>query len=463
MGQRMGNPPTQSRERKMRKHCIALLLPLFLFLGCTNKSTQNEMVTSEPKVNTLKFGFDFSKFDVVADTVRSGDVFGNIMFENNVTYPKIEKVATQFKDSFDVKRMKVGKPYFILKSKDSLNQAALFIYQNDKVNYTVIDFRDSVNVYKSRRRVKYVEREVAGIIRNNLSQTLDSLGVDYSVTINLSEIYAWSIDFFRLNEGDEFRLIYDEKYISDSIYAGSGPIKAAFFKHKDKPIYAFPFVTDSVKSISEWYDQEANNLRSTFLKAPIRFGYRISSKYNLNRRIAYYGYKRRPHLGTDYAAPIGTPIVATANGTVTESTRKGGNGKYVKIKHNSTYSTQYLHMQKQKVKKGDYVRQGDVIGWVGMTGNTSGPHVCYRFWKNGTQVNPLTQKLPSAEPIKDSLRKKYFEFIKPIKEQLDCIDPTNQSMPLLVDNDQLNYADNHAIAKNQPHKNPSLETFRNPL
>ena len=129
----------------------------------------------------------------------------------------------------------------------------------------------------------------------------------------------------------------------------------------------------------------------------------------------------RPHKGTDYAAPVGTPIVATADGTVTESRRRGGNGKYVKIRHNSMYSTQYLHMKAQKVKAGEFVRQGDVIGWVGMTGNTGGPHVCYRFWKNGRQVDPLKEKSPAAEPIADSLRTAYLAHIENLKYRLDCL------------------------------------------
>ena len=134
-------------------------------------------------------------------------------------------------------------------------------------------------------------------------------------------------------------------------------------------------------------------------------------------------YKRqvRPHRGTDFAAPIGTPIIATANGTVTESTRRGGNGKYVKIRHNNTYSTQYLHMSRRAVKVGDVVKQGDVIGYIGMTGNTGGPHVCYRFWKNGRQVDPLREKLPSAKPIKEELKEEYLLYIQPLKEQLDNI------------------------------------------
>ena len=194
-----------------------------------------------------------------------------------------------------------------------------------------------------------------------------------------------------------------------------------------KPIYAFPYISDSTHNILEYFDQDANNLRSTFLRAPVKFKYRLSSRYNLKRRIAYYGYKVRPHKGTDFAAPIGTPIVATADGIVTESTRRGGNGKYVKIRHNDTYSTQYLHMKAQNVKKGDFVRQGDVIGWIGMTGNTGGPHVCYRFWKNGRQVDPFKEELPSAEPIADSLRADYLAYIQPLRDQLDCIELIEQT------------------------------------
>ncbi|HSR60395.1 MAG TPA: M23 family metallopeptidase, partial [Robiginitalea sp.] len=197
------------------------------------------------------------------------------------------------------------------------------------------------------------------------------------------------------------------------------PIKAAYFEHKGEEFYAFAYRNDSL-NITEYYDDGAENLRSTFLRMPIQFG-RLSSRYNLKRRIRYYGYKVRPHKGTDYAAPVGTPILATADGVVTESTRKGGNGKYVKIRHNEMYSTQYLHMKAQNVKKGDYVRQGDVIGWIGMTGNTGGPHVCYRFWKNGHQVDPLREELPAAEPLAEALRPAYFEKIGPLKEQLDCI------------------------------------------
>ncbi len=411
----------------MRKY-IGAILALTLWVSCKEDKqvVTEELVQVEPieKIPVTRFGFNIEEFKVVQDTVRWGDSFGELMLKNKVDYPKIAAISENFKDTFDVRKIMVGKPYTILKSKDTSETAKIFIYENDKVNYTVVDLRDTAVAYRSKRKVKYVEREVGGVITNNLSETLDNLGVDYAVTIDLSEIYAWTIDFFRLEKGDRFKIIYDERFINDSIYAGRGPIKAALFEHKGRPIYAFPYVTDSLKNILDYFDQDANNLRSTFLRAPIKFGYRLSSRYNLKRRIAYYGYRVRPHKGTDYAAPVGTPIIATADGTVTESTRRGGNGKYVKIRHNGTYSTQYLHMRKQKVKKGEFVRQGDVIGWIGMTGNTGGPHVCYRFWKNGRQVDPLREKLPAADPIVDSLRADYLEYISPLKEQLDCIEYT---------------------------------------
>ncbi len=367
-----------------------------------------------------KFGFNLDDFTVQQDTIRNGDSFGELMLENKVAYLKIAKVSEDFKDTFDVRRIRAGKPYMILKSKDTTEMAQVFIYENDPINYTVIDLRDSVSAYTDKRKVKYVQREASGVIETSLSEAILAQGIDYNVTNNLSEIYAWTIDFFRLQKGDKFKVIYKEKFINDTVYAGAEPIEAAYFEHNGRPIYAFGYENDSLKSIVDYYDEEANNLRRTFLRAPVQFS-RISSRYNLKRRIRYYGNRIRPHKGTDYAAPRGTPILATANGTVTESTRRGGNGKYVKIRHNGKYSTQYLHMKKQNVKRGDYVRQGDIIGWIGMTGNTSGPHVCYRFWRNGRQVDPLREELPKAEPLAETLQPDYFNYIHPIKDQLDCM------------------------------------------
>ncbi|MCJ7466393.1 MAG: peptidoglycan DD-metalloendopeptidase family protein [Maribacter sp.] len=385
-----------------------------------------EALPLKETVPVIQFGFNLDDFKVEHDTVRRGDSFGELMIENKVDYPKIAKLSEAYRDTFDVRKIRVGKPYLILKSKDTSETAQVFIYENDPINYTVVDFRDSVVAYKKKKQVKYVEREASGIIENgsSISQVIQEQGIDYNVTNNLSEIYAWTIDFFKLDAGDKFKVIYKEKYINDSIYAGAGPIEAAYFEHNGRPIYAFAYENDSLKNIIDYFDEDANNLRRTFLRAPVKFS-RISSRYNLTRRIRYYGYKVRPHKGTDYAAPVGTPIMATADGTVIESRRKGGNGNYVKIRHNGTYDTQYLHMKKQNVKNGQFVRQGDVIGWVGMTGNTGGPHVCYRFWRNGKQVDPLKEELPVAEPLAEALQPDYFVYINPIKAQLDCVEYPN--------------------------------------
>ncbi|WP_291870187.1 peptidoglycan DD-metalloendopeptidase family protein [Maribacter sp.] len=406
----------------MQKYWGAILA-LIVITACKEKKEVNSLVgkgeiKKVEKVEVKQFGFNFENFKVHKDTVRSGDSFGELMLQNHVEYPKIYKISQEYKDTFDVRKIRVGKSYTILKSKDTLEAAQVFIYENDRINYTVVDLRDSVIAYTDKKEVKYIERVAAGIIESSLSEAILDQGIDYNVTNNLSEVYAWTIDFFRLQKGDKFKVIYKEKYINDSIYAGAGPIESAFFEHNGRPIYAFAYESDSLKNIVDYFDEEANNLRRTFLRAPVKFS-RISSKYNLKRRIKYYGYKLRPHKGTDYAAPIGTPIMATADGTITESTRRGGNGKYVKIRHNGTYSTQYLHMKNQNVKKGQFVRQGDVIGWIGMTGNTGGPHVCYRFWRNGSQVDPLKEKLPQAEPLAEELRADYFDFISAKKIQLD--------------------------------------------
>ncbi|WP_339625615.1 peptidoglycan DD-metalloendopeptidase family protein [uncultured Maribacter sp.] len=402
-----------------------IILAFTVIASCKDGVEQKNDIAQEisvPKVDIVneQFGFNLNEFNVQLDTIKYGDSFGELMMKNKVTYPKIATISENYRDTFDVRKIRVGKPYVILKSKDTIAQAQIFIYENDPINYTVIDMRDSVKVYTDKRKVKYVRREVSGVIETSLSEAILDQGIDYNVTHNLANVYAWTIDFSRLQKKDKFKVIYNEKYINDTIYAGAEPIEAAFFEHNGKPIYAFAYENDSLKSIVDYFDEDANNLRRTFLRMPVEYG-RLSSRYNLKRRIKHYGFKIRPHKGTDYAAPIGTPIMATADGTVIESTRRGGNGKYVKIRHNGTYATQYLHMKAQKVKKGQFVRQGDVIGWIGMTGSTAGPHVCYRFWKNGKQVDPLREELPQAEPLHETLRQEYFAYISPLKEQLDCI------------------------------------------
>jgi len=443
-----------------RKSLINYTLSLIVMVGLfackkdVEENSEESELALEVEVDKYEFGFKLNDYVVVRDTIRRGDTFGTILENNHVGYPQIYNIVEAAKDSFDIRRLQVGKPYTLLCAKDSLETAKCFIYQPSKEDYVVINFEDSITkAYNSKKPIKYVEREASGVIApgSSISQLLDERGLSQMLAfIMADDIYAWTIDFNRLVEGDRFKVIYEDKYIDDTIYTGVHKVKAAYFEHKKEPFYAFEYKTDSVKNIIDYFSDDAKNLRRAFLRMPVKFG-RLSSRYNLRRRIAYYGYKVRPHKGTDYAAPIGTPIMATANGTVTESSYTRGNGKYVKIRHNATYSTQYLHMKNRNVKLGDFVKQGDVIGWVGMTGNTGGPHVCYRFWKNGRQVDPLRQKLPEAEPISDTLKSGYLEFITPIKGQLDGIPFPEETNHIKLDStdvlDQQILADEDLISK----------------
>lgn len=399
---------------------LAFLVVLVISFSSCNNIEKKESEAKKAKKSEFRFGYKLDDYNVIQDTIKNGESFGVILDRHHVLYPQISDIATSVKEVFDVTKVKAGKPYTILTSKDSIQKAQVFIYKHGNGKATVLDFKDSIITVKLHQKpIKIVEKIATGVINYNLSVTMDSLGLKPNLTWEVADIYAWTLDFYRLQKGDSFKIVYEEKFIDDTIHAGYGKIKSAVFKHNGKKLYAFRFLTDSIKGKAEYYNELGNMLRSQFLKAPIKFQYRISSRYNLNRRIALYGNIARPHKGTDFAANYGTPIIATASGTVIESAMKGGNGNYVKIKHNSTYTTQYLHMSKRKVKVGEYVRQGDVIGWVGMTGNTSGPHVCYRFWKFGQQVDPFREKLPTAQPIDQSVKPRFLQFIAPLKYQLD--------------------------------------------
>ncbi|REE83511.1 murein DD-endopeptidase MepM/ murein hydrolase activator NlpD [Lutibacter oceani] len=418
---------------------IFTILLLVLLISCKDEKPQ-AILTTPPKPKIIQeFGFKLNNFKVINDTIKPGENFSEILDRNHIEYPRVLEIVNKIRDTFNVRRIKSGIPYTILAKNDTTEQAQVFIYQHSKVRYTVIDFRDSIpTAYNGKKPVKTVIKTASGVITSHLSEAIESQGLSSYLTYKMADdIYAWTIDFSRLQKNDKFKLIYEQLYINDTIPVGIGEIKAAYFEHGGKPFYAFKYVADSILNIPDYFDDEATNLRRQFLKMPVKFS-RISSRYNLKRRIAYYGNKVRPHKGTDFAASIGTEIMATANGTVTESRRKGGNGNYVKIRHNGTYSTQYLHMSRRAVKVGDVVKQGDVIGYIGMTGNTAGPHVCYRFWKNGVQVDPLKQKLPAAEPMKENIKPVYFNFIESIKQQLDAIEFSTINNEINIPEEELN-------------------------
>ena len=394
---------------------------LFFIVSCGNdKKVEPEIIQPKKEKIIKEFGFILNNYEVKKDTIDRGDSFGLILEKNELYYPKIFNIVNEVKKVFDIRRVNVGRPYTILFSKDSIRKPEYFIYQPSSIDYLVVSLGDSIYAEKKQKEVKLVEYEASGVIKSSLSETMQELGLSPLITNELSEIYAWNIDFFRLEKGDNFKILYTSKFIDDSIYIGLNRVHNAYFEHRGKPFYAIEYETDSIRGITEYFDENGKNLRRAFLLSPVQFS-RISSRYNLRRKIAYYG-RVKPHYGTDFAAPVGTDIRATASGRIEKSGYTRANGYYIKIKHNATYSTQYLHMRKKGLKVGTQVKQGDKIGEVGMTGYTSGPHVCYRFWKNGKQVDPLRQKLPEAKPISDELKLKYLAYMEPIKYKLDNID-----------------------------------------
>jgi murein DD-endopeptidase MepM/ murein hydrolase activator NlpD len=397
---------------------IIIVLNLLFIISCKNVNSAEASISVKKKI-VEQFGYTLNNFYVLKGTIKSGDSFGSILEKNNLFYPQIYNIVQKAKQVYDVRKINIGKPYTILFSKDSLRTPELFIYQPNLIDYVLVSLTDSLWAEKKSKAVKLLEFKAQGIITSSLSETMEEKKLSPLLSNELSEIYAWTIDFFRLEKGDNFKIIYSGKYVEDSIYVGLNRIHSAYFEHRGKPFYAIEFETDSKRGIFEYFDENGKNLRRAFLRSPLQFS-RISSRYNLKRKIAYYG-RVRPHLGTDFAAPVGTSIRSTASGTVVKASYTRGNGRYVTVKHNATYSTQYLHMKKRGVKVGQFVKQGDYIGSVGMTGNTSGPHVCYRFWKNGKQVDPLRQKLPEAKPISKVLKEKYLTYMEPIKKQLDSI------------------------------------------
>ena len=365
---------------------------------------------SKPKIRK-EYGIDVSLLKVDKNQIQKNDLFGKIMYAYGVTDRQILDIISKSKNIFNFERNLIpGNSYTaIYEELDSNIQ--YFIYEIDLTNYVVIDFREAISVYKKEKQITTKLKVTKGEISSSLSEAVSKLNVSDRIAIELSEIYAWSIDFFRIQKGDGFKVYYENKYIDSSgfeKYIGIGKILAAEFTHKDKSFYAFYY--EDTKDMGEYFDKNGNTLRKAFLKAPLNY-YRISSRYSKNRKHPVTG-QWKGHFGTDYAAPTGTPIMTTASGTIDFAGYSKYNGNYVKVRHNSTYSTQYLHMSKIKsgISKGAYVKQGDIIGFVGMTGLATGPHVCYRFWKNGVQVDPYKQDLPPGLPVKEENKKEFLKL-----------------------------------------------------
>jgi len=397
---------------------------LFIFLlGCNsliNKSSIQEETSQAIELKSKNFsknlyGINIDSMYVETKKIKWGQSFSDILYKSGINNKIIFDAINKSKNIFNLKTLKRGNEYKLLTYLDK-KTPSYFIYEPDLFSGVVYSLEDSIFVDKRIKPIHLKERVVYGNIESSLYETIEKNKFPLDLVYLLVDVFAWQVDFYKINKGDKFKVVYLEEIVDNKVI-GIKEIKAAYFYHDNKDYYAFKY--DQGKGI-DYFDEKGNNLRKTFLRSPLNFS-RISSRYS-KKRFHPVLKKYKSHLGTDYAAPRGTPIRSVADGVVTEARRNRGNGIYVKIKHNNKYSTQYLHMSKfaKKIKKGVRVTQGQTIGYVGSTGLASGPHVCFRFWKNGIQVDPYKQNdLPPGEPISQIhhntfkyIRLKYLEKLK---------------------------------------------------
>jgi murein DD-endopeptidase MepM/ murein hydrolase activator NlpD len=412
----------------------------FLFVSCggeveeVQEEAVEEVVIPDP---VIEYGFVLDSFDVVRDTVQPGWTMSHMFQGYGLTQYDINVAADRAADSLvGLKYIKEGTPFIMLKDmEDTAKNIQYCIYPKNVVDYIVFDFtQDSTIVERRQKPFEVKEQLISGeIIQNsNLTFALDQQLKDINMTGEMAEyiagVFAWTIDFFKLHPGDEFKVIYQEKSVEGEPYA-VGEISSAWFKHQGHDYYGFKYAIDSSGTKVGMFDENGKEMKRPFLMAPVKYS-RISSGFS-GRRFHPVQKRWKAHLGTDYAAPKGTPILATADGYVIAASYSGGNGNYVKIRHDEVYTTQYLHMTgfAPGIKKGVHVMQGETIGYVGSTGLATGPHVCYRFWKNGKQIDHRAEKFPPSIPMPDSLLPDYLKFIEPIKARLDSLPIT----PYIVD------------------------------
>jgi murein DD-endopeptidase MepM/ murein hydrolase activator NlpD len=329
----------------------------------------------------------------------------------------IDRIAKETGGVFDVRKMHSGNTYARIISKDSTHRTLYFIYEINSIEFVVYDFRDSLRVYRDKKKVSIKMRAAAGKITSSLWKTFEDLDLDIRLETDLAEIFAWTIDFYGIQNGDAFKVIYEETYVDDRMI-GINRILSAYFRSNYKDYYAFLF---EVLGKKEYFDENGQSLQRSFLKAPLRFS-RISSRFSHSRmhpvlRIV------RPHFGVDYAAPRGTAVEALGDGKVTEVGRKGGYGRFISIRHNPVYSTSYAHLSgyAKNLKAGIHVNQGEVIGFVGSSGLATGPHLDFRVYKNGMPVDPLHLESPRSEPIPVSALEKYKLQVARWRPRLDSL------------------------------------------
>lgn len=356
--------------------------------------SQDTVVANEIE---YKYGLVTNEYTIKEDIVKRNESFSVILSRFGITPSQVYEISKKSKGIINLRKIRSGNPYTVFISKDSIPKPVFFVYENSIKDYTVFDLRGDINVYKGKNSSEKREKTVKGVVKSSLWNSVEDAGANPILAVKISEIFAWTIDFFGVAPDDEFKILYDQEYIEGKPI-NSYTIKGVYFKNRGSEYYAIRYKQNSKTS---YYDENGANLQKAFLKAPLDF-YRISSKFS-NRRFHPVLKRYRAHHGVDYAAPTGTPIHAVGDGRIiARAYQPNGGGYYLKIKHNSVYTTIYMHLSKyaKGMVVGNRVKQRQVIGYVGATGLATGPHLDFRVYKNGTPINPLNMKSIPKESIK---------------------------------------------------------------
>ena len=381
-------------KEKLKNYIGIVAALVAILISCTK--TNSAQQTQEPVVR-YEWGLPVDSFRIDTCIVKDGETLGGMLNRLGATRQQITSITQIPRQEFDVRSIRPGKTYYALFQRDTANIEHLcyYVYIPSIKDAVVLHLTDSMHVEHIQKPITTLNRSAEVVIESSLWNAMVANDLPGELALELSDIYAWTIDFFGLQKGDSIRVYYEEKYV-DSTRIGIGRIYAADFYHARHWQEAFWFEDGNIHN---YFDAEGNSLRKAFLKAPLNYK-RISSKFTYARKHPVYKVVR-PHTGVDYAAPAGTPVVSIGDGVVTMKQYKGGGGHTVKIKHNSTYTTAYLHLSKyaKGLTVGKRVKQGEVIGYVGSSGASTGPHLDFRVWKNGSPIDPLKMKSPPAEPI----------------------------------------------------------------
>jgi murein DD-endopeptidase MepM/ murein hydrolase activator NlpD len=419
----MPNTPLQSLSFHY-KYFIFIWLVILSFTACNSSEEKTSAIPPQTAVaevekqQTFLFEIPVDSLIVEQEQVQRNQFLADILLSKGVNYNLIDNIARNHKAVFDVRKIRAGNQYTFISANDSIQTPLYFIYEIDHTDYVVFSLTDSLTARKGHKPI-YKKTETAfGTITSSLWNAMVDGQYDPNLANKLSEVYAWTIDFFGIQKGDQFELMYERLYVDDKPI-GIGKILASRFQHRNKDLFAFYFEQDSV---GDYFDENGQSLMRTFLKAPLKYS-RISSGFS-NARYHPVLKRYRPHHGVDYAAPLGTPVYAIGDGVITKKGyQKGGGGNYLYIKHNGTYTTAYMHLRgfAKGIGQGVRVSQGQLIGYVGSTGLSTGPHLDFRFFRNGNAVNPLTVESPPAKPVDSTNLSKYNDHVLNWQSKLNLL------------------------------------------